>query len=88
MDVPGRLHVDRNRVSARVTKGVDLALRILDHQVNVKGQLGVAPAVFHGARPHRDRGDEVPVHHVEVHPIGTGLFEGGHFLSQPAEIRR
>ena len=88
VDVPGRFDVDRQAVGAGVAKSLDGALGVLDHQVDVKGQLRVASAMFDRARPDRDRWNEVSIHHVEVHPVGAGLLEGCDFLPQPAEVGR
>ena len=33
-----------------------------------------------------DVGDIVPVHHVEMDPVGTGLVDLAHLLAQPREI--
>jgi len=88
VDVPGRLDMDGQGGGARIAKGFDGPFRVLDHQVDVEGELRVTPAVLDRAWAHRDRRDEVPIHHVEMHPIGTGLLQGGDLLTQPAEIGR
>ena len=84
----GGFDVHRQPGGPRIPKRLDAALRVFDHQVDVKGELGITAAVLDRARPDGDRGNEVPVHDVEVHPVGTCLFQRRHFLAQPAEIGR
>jgi hypothetical protein len=39
-------------------------------------------------RAERDVGDEMPVHHVEMDPVGAGLVDGAHLVAEPGEIGR
>jgi len=67
-----RLAMEGDRVGAGGGEGLDVALRRLDHQVDVdRAAGGVDPVGDRGRdqRSDRDRRDEVAVHHVEVdHP--------------------
>ena len=84
----GGLNVDREGVGAGIPKGLDTPLRVLDHEVHVKGQLHIPAAVLDQLGAERYRGYEVPVHHVDVDPVGTRLLERNHLLSEAAEVRR
>ena len=39
-------------------------------------------------RADRDIGHEMPVHHVDMDPVGAGRFDRAHFLAEPGEIGR
>ena len=88
MDVASGFNVHRQRVGAGVPEGLDIALGIFDHHMDIEGQPCIAPAMLDGTRADRDRRHEVSVHDVEVDPIGTGLLQGGHLFTEPAEIGR
>ena len=88
MDMPCGLDVHRKGGGAGIAKGLDGALGVLDHQVDVEGQLRIAPAMLNGPRPDGDRRDEVAIHDIEVDPVGTRLLELRDLLTQPAEVGR
>ena len=64
----------------------DIAVGVRDHQVDVEGQAGRTTDSFHHQGTHGDIGDEVPVHDVDMDPVGTGVFHGLDFLPQPCKI--
>jgi len=55
--------------------------------MDVERQLGGPSAGFDDRRAHRQVGDEVPVHHVDVDPIGPAVFRPPEGISQVSEIR-
>ena len=80
------LGVEGEDVGARVGVLGDVLLRPLDHQVDVEGTVGEPPERPDHRRAEREVGHEVPVHHVDVDPLGAagdGLLE---LLAQPAEV--
>ena len=42
---------------------------------------------LHDVGTEGDVGDEMPVHHVEMDPVGAGGVDGADFLTQFGEIR-
>ena len=80
-----RLGVDDDRVGAGFGERGDLSLRALDHQVNLEVQSEVAQRAA-DRRPHRERRDEVPVHHVDVDDPRTGRLNLLDLLTQPPEV--
>ena len=81
-------HVNSQPIGPGLHKGLDIALGIADHQVDIQGQAG-GPAQGPGhRRADGEVGDEMSVHDVHVDPIDAGLLRFLHVLRQPAEIRR
>ena len=68
-----------------------MALGSLDHEVHVEHRTGLAH-LFGEARDDErtdgDRGDEVPVHHVDVDHAGTRRQHLSHLLAQAPEVGR
>ena len=89
--VRGRLEVEGDRVGAGLGEGLDLALRLLDHQVDVERAAGVVDLVGDRGgdqRPDRDRRDEMAVHHVEVDHPGAGVHHLGELGAELREVGR
>ena len=81
-------HVNPQPIGPGRHKGLDVALGIADHQVDIQGQAG-GPAQGPGdRRADGDIGDEMPVHDVHVDPVDAGLLRFPNVLRQAAEIRR
>ena len=67
----------------------DVLLGALDHQVHVdEAVLGVHAVAqrLHHQRPHGQRGDEVPVHDVDVDHARAGVEDRVDLLAQPREV--
>jgi hypothetical protein len=69
-------------------KGVEHRIDRRNHQVNVHHLLGVRAQRLHHHRADRDVGHEMPVHHIDMHPVRPGGIDGAHFLAETREIRR
>ena len=75
MEMGACLNVNGERIGPGVRKGLDVLLRVLDHEVDVERGLVL---VGHGAEgthhvgTNGQVGDEVTVHHVDVQPLGAG----------------
>ena len=81
------LDVHRAAVRPGVGEVLQVAPGLGHHQVAVEEQRRVAAQRRHHRRPDRDVGDEVPVHHVDVEPVGRrGHLP--HLLGQQAEVGR
>ena len=81
------LDVHRAAVGPRPCEVGEIAPGIGHHQVAVEEQRRVAAQRGHDRRPDRDVGDEVPVHDVDVQPVGRGR-DLADLLGQHAEVRR
>ena len=81
-------HVDRDHRGAGVGERLDVAVRLLNHQVHIERDGGDAPKRFHDRRTHRDVRDEVAVHHVDVYEIGAAALGRGDRVAQGREIGR
>ena len=78
--------MDVEDIAARLRERLELALRLLDHQVDVEREAG---HLAHGLDDERAEGDgrhEVAVHHVEVEVVRARGLHGSHLLSQPAQV--
>jgi hypothetical protein len=82
-----RLGVDRDVVGTGLGERRDLALGLLDHEVHVEDHVEVAQRLD-GARAHRQRRHEVPVHDVDVDHARSGGHHLVDLLAQAAEVRR
>ena len=72
-------------------EGLDLALGLGDHQVDVDRAAGRVDLVGdrgEDQRPDRDRRHEVPVHDVEVDHPGAGVHHLVDLLAEPGEVGR
>ena len=75
-------------VRARVGKIVDVGKRVGNHEVDVKGLVGVGAHPFDNGSAEGEVRHKVAVHHVEVHPVGACLVHAFYFLSHPREVAR
>ena len=81
------LHVDAQPIRPRVHEILDVALRVVDHQVDVQGQGGGLTDGPDHCGADGDVGDEVAVHDVHVDPVHPGGLRQMHLFRQAAEIR-
>ena len=66
----------------------EVGLRRIDHQVHVERLRGVLADGADHRRAERQIGDEVAVHHVDMHEVATGFVDGAHLLAQSGEVGR
>ena len=88
VEMPGRLGVNGDVVGARLGEGFEIGVAGLDHQVAVERLVGMRPQRRDHRRAEGDVGHEMPVHHVEVDPVGAGRRDRAHLLAEPREVRR
>ena len=67
LQVRHRFLVQRDPGRPRVHEGLQVPVRVLDHQVNVEGKRRGLVEGRHDGRAERDVGDEMTVHDVDVH---------------------
>ena len=80
--------VDDQRVGPGLGKRAQVPVRLRDHQVNFQGNRSHRPEPADDHGPERDIGDEVPVHDVDVNPVGPGRNDLGHLVGQMAHVGR
>ena len=88
VQVRAGLVVDADPVGARLGKGGDVIVGVIDHQVAVEGQArGLAQAGHHG-RADCHIGDEVAVHDIDVDDRAAAALGRGNLIGQMGKVRR
>jgi hypothetical protein len=82
------LNVNCNDVGAGLGEGFEVKIARRDHQMHVERFLGDRADCLHHGRADGDIGHEMPVHDVNVDPIGAGGFDCADFIAQFGEIGR
>ena len=75
-------------IGAGAREGVEIALRLDDHQMHVDRLLGGAPHRLDHHRADRQVRHEAAVHHIDMDPVGPGPVDRPHLLAEPPEIGR
>src|SRR5208337_3051766 len=83
-----RLDVDGDVVAARLGEGFQIGVARFDHQVTIEHLVGMWPKRCDERRPEGDVVHEMPVHHVEVNPIGAGRGDVAHLLAEFGKVGR
>ncbi len=86
VDVRPRLGMDREAIRARLGEGLEIGVDRRDHQMHVERLSGVRAQRLHHRGADRDVGDEMPVHHVDMDPVGARRVDRAHLLAQPREV--
>src|SRR3989304_4512199 len=73
-------------IRAGLCERLEHAIWIFDHQMHVQREFGNVATCFYDDLAHCDGGCEMPIHHVDVDPIGACQVGGGNLLAQMAEI--
>ena len=80
-DIVLGLDVDADEVRAGIEETLEIMIRAGNHQVDIEeGVVGGIDGLDDG-RAERDVVHEMPVHHIEMHPIGPGLHRAGDFIA-------
>ena len=87
VQMPTRLVVDAYPVGARLRKGRNVLIRILDHQVAIERKLCRLAQALDDRRPDGDVGDKMPVHHIDMDHCAAAALGRGYFVCQPCKIR-
>ena len=72
--------------AAGLGEGLEIGVAGRDHQVDVEHFLGVRAQRLHDRGSDSDVRDEMPVHHVDMNPVGAGGVDGAHLLAEPGEV--
>ena len=86
MQVREHLDMHGHHVRARVDERLDVAIGVRDHQVDIERQLGRLAQRLHDRHANRDVGNEVAVHHVDVHLVGAAARGGGDLGAEIREV--
>ena len=70
-------------VAAGFGKGLEIGVAGRDHQMRVKDLLGVRPHRLDDVGAVGDVRHEMPVHHIEMDPVGAGGVDAADFLAEP-----
>lgn len=81
-----RLSVDRDQAGACLGKIVDVPLWVGNHQMAVKKRIGMAAQRIDDERADGDVWHEVPVHHIDMKPVGAGGEDGIGLVGQMGKI--
>src|SRR5690606_1511652 len=88
MQVRGCLDMERQRVSARLGKVLQVAVRLGDHQVNVERQVRHRADGLDDDRPHGNVRYKVPIHHIDMDEVSSGSFRGPDLIAEAREVCR
>ena len=86
MNVRARLGMDGDGVRAGLGEGIKIGVDGRDHQVDVERLRRMRAYRLHNRRPHRDVGDEMPVHDIDMDPVRAGRVDRADFFAKPGEI--
>ena len=82
------LGMHRDVVASRLGKGFEIRIARRNHQMRVEDLLAVRTHRLDDVGPVGNVGHEMPVHHVEMDPVGAGGVDGAHLLAEFGEVRR
>jgi hypothetical protein len=84
---PG-LGMHQDMIRAGLGKGRDVWIDRRDHHVHVERQAAVRPQAFQDRRSEADIGHEMPIHHIEMQPVGSRRLDRPHFVAESGEVGR
>ena len=79
--------MDGDVVAAGLGEGLEIGVAGRDHQMHVEDLLGVRAHRLDDVGAEGDVGHEMPVHHVEMDPVGAGRVHRAHLFAEPGEVR-
>ena len=88
MQVGARLDVNGDAVGAGLGKRLDVGIDRRDHQMHVEGQRAVGSERRDDARADGQVGHEMPVHHIDMQPVRTGVRDRPHLLAKARKVSR
>ena len=82
------LGMHRDVIAAGLGEGLEVGIAGRNHQMRVEDLFGVRAHRLDDVGAVGDVGNEMPVHHVEMDPVGAGRIDGAHLFAQFGKIRR
>ena len=86
MQVWQHLDVNREHRRAGFREGLEILVRVRDHEVDVERHVGDALDAPHDGRADREIRDEMAVHDIHMNQVRPAAFGGGDGVGQPGEI--
>jgi hypothetical protein len=80
------LLVNAQKIGSGLCEGGNEVVRILDHQMAIKRQIGDRPQRLNHGRTEGDVWDEVSVHHVDVDDASAASFGRLHLFGEMGEV--
>src|SRR5687767_2029388 len=81
-------HMNIQSARTRLGKCFEVTLRLFDHQMHIQREICDSTTGFHDKGSHRNVGNKVPIHHIDVKPIRAGRFTSSDLLPETREISR
>jgi len=69
-------------------EGLEIGIARRNHQMRVENLFAVRAHRLDDVGAEGNVGNEMPVHHVEVNPVGAGRIDGADLFAQFGKIRR
>ena len=86
MQMNASLQVNGQGLSPRIRKGIHVTTRVFDHQMNIQRQRSDGTNRPYHRLAKTDIRHKIPVHHIQMQPIGTCLLHLLDLLGQTAKI--
>ena len=80
------LRMRRDDIGAGLHEGFKIGVHRRDHQMHVEGLFRVRPQRLHHGRTDGEIGHVMPVHHIDMNPVGARLVDGANLLAELGEI--
>ena len=86
VDMRAGLGVQRDDIGAGIDEGADQRVDRADHQMYIERLVAMRPQRLHDGRADCQVGHEMPVHHIDMDPVGTGVGNRAHLVAETGEI--
>ena len=83
-----RLDMHDHAIGAGIGKSLEIRVGRCDHQMHIEEFVRQRPDGAHDLWPDRDVRDEMPVHDIDMNPVGAGGDNRAHLLAEPREVGR
>ena len=80
------LGMNRDVIAAGLGERLQIRIAWRNHQMRVEYLFRMRAHRLDDVGAVGNVGDEMPVHHIEVDPVGAGRIDGAYFLAQSGEI--
>src|SRR5208283_3278757 len=83
-----RFCMDSNDIRARFREGFQIGVDRCDHEMHIEYVIAIGAQRLHDFRSEADIRHEVPIHHIEMQPIGSCRHHVAYLLTEAGEIGR
>jgi hypothetical protein len=88
MDVGSGFDMGGQHIGAGCRIGVDIGIDGRNHQMHIHHRFHMGPERLDRRRTKGEVRHEMPVHHIDMHPIGALILDGADLAAEIGEIRR